>query len=160
MKRFIALCLALFLLLSGFSAQGEEPLDEIQVLSSAFACLEEGNPFLTRYNTVTWAEVVPRLPRGVPYVWGGMTASHVFAKEPDYCVLPISKGSPIWYEAGRKYINGFDCIGFIRYVYERARRIKLTTIGISPCTSAPSAITAIPKGNSGSSSPPISIIPS
>ena len=128
MKRFIALCLALFLLLSGVSALGEEPLDEIQVLSSAFACLEEGNPFLTRYNTVTWAEVVPRLPQGVPYVWGGMTASHVFAKEPDYCVLPISKGSPVWYEAGRKYINGFDCIGFIRYVYERARRIKLTTI--------------------------------
>ena len=70
MKRFIALFLALFLLLSGVSALGEEPLDEIQVLSSAFACLEEGNPFLTRYNTVTWAEVVPRLPRGVPYVWG------------------------------------------------------------------------------------------
>ena len=128
MKRLLSLCLAALLLLLSVPVLAEEPLNEIQVLSSAFACLEEGNPFLTRYNTITWAEVTPRLPQGVPYVWGGMTPSHVFAKEPDYCVLPISKGSPIWYEAGRKYINGFDCIGFIRYVYERARLIKLPTI--------------------------------
>ena len=130
MKRFICLCAALLLLLSAFPAPAEELLTETPVLSSAFALLEEGNPFQERYNRITWAEVTSRLPLGVPYVWGGMTASHVFAKEPDYCVLPISKGSPIWYEAGRKYINGFDCIGFVRYVYERARRIQLPPISV------------------------------
>ena len=90
-------------------------------LDAAFTLLEEGNPFVLRYNLLSGAEVRARMPFGVPYLWGGRAANHLFAKEPDYVVEPAWSSSPDYYIAGRKYLYGFDCVGFVRFVWSRVR---------------------------------------
>ena len=125
MKRLIVfLCLCACVTACAFPlprARGEgAALREDPRLSAAFSLLEEGNPFTERYNRLTGAGVRARFACGVPYVWGGTAASHVFAREPDYTVLPSYSSSPIYYEAGRKYLCGFDCAGFLRWVLQEA----------------------------------------
>lgn len=88
-------------------------------LDCAFTLLEEGNPFAERYNLLTGAEVRPRLPFGVPYLYGGNAASHVFAKEPDYVVQAAWIDSPLYYKKGFNYLYGFDCTGFVKWVWTR-----------------------------------------
>lgn len=90
-------------------------------LDTAFTLLEEGNPFRERYNLITGANIRARLPFGVPYLYGGQTPSHVFAKEPNYVVQAAWTGSPTYFVAGRKYLYGFDCVGFIRWVWSENR---------------------------------------
>ena len=45
--------------------------DRYHVLDAALSMLEEGNPFLTRYNEDTGAGIEARYPLGCPYFWGG-----------------------------------------------------------------------------------------
>ena len=97
------------------------------VLDAALSLLEEGNPFLLRYNALTGAAVRARLPYGVPYLYGGQAESHVFAKEPDYVVQEAWVNSPIYYRAGVKYIYGFDCYGYVKWVWKEAGLGSLPT---------------------------------
>ena len=139
-RRTLALLLALLLLGSG--ALAESPWISIRtdeeaealptyappavtvtrspVLDAALSLLEEGNPFLERYNRFTGADIKPPLPYGVPYFWGGQAPSHVFAKAPDYVVQKAWSSSPIWYDEGVTYIYGFDCVGFVSWVWSQA----------------------------------------
>lgn len=90
------------------------------VLDAALSLLEEGNPFLERYNIITGSAVQARMPYGVPYLYGGQTESHVFAKAPEYVVQEAWINSPIYYRAGVTYIYGFDCAGYVKWVWKQA----------------------------------------
>ena len=90
-----------------------------QTLDVALSLLEEGNPFLERYNLLTGAEVTPRLAFGVPYFFGGRAASNVFAKEPDYIVQKAWMNSPVWYKKNTFYVYGFDCVGYVNWVWKK-----------------------------------------
>ena len=137
-RRFSCFLLALLLLCPLFSRAEEAPrfpgpvilsvderssilangqLSRSPWLDAGFTLLEEGNPFALRYNLLTGAQVRARLPLGVPYIYGGQTPSHVFAKEPDYVVQAAWNNSPAYYMAGYNYIYGFDCVGFAKWLW-------------------------------------------
>ena len=92
------------------------------MLDAALSLLEEGNPFLERYNIITGSDVKARMPYGVPYLYGGQAETHVFAKEPEYIVQAAWINSPIYYRAGVMYIYGFDCAGYVKWVWKQAGR--------------------------------------
>ena len=117
-RRVLAMMLAA--LLPAAACAEKNALPALPVLNAAFSLLEPGNPFLSRYNEITGESVQARMPLGVPYLWGGRAASHLFAKEPDYIVQPAWQNSPSYYRVGTKYIYGFDCYGFIAWVWEQA----------------------------------------
>lgn len=120
-RRAGILTLALALLVCGASAAGTKAeLRASRALSSAFSLLEEGNPFIERYNRATGESVRARMKQGVPYFWGARAESHLFAKEPDYIVQAAWQDSPAYYRAGQKYIYGFDCVGFAAWVWKQA----------------------------------------
>ena len=99
-------------------AQGS--LAKSPVLDAALSLLEEGNPFLERYNIITGSCIQARMPYGVPYLYGGQAESHVFAKAPEYVVQEAWINSPVYYRAGVMYIYGFDCAGYVKWVWKEA----------------------------------------
>ena len=103
-------------------------IDADPVLDAAFSLLEEGNPFLERYNLITGSAVNARMAYGIPFLWGGRAENHVFAKEPDYVVQAAWTNSRIYYRAGNKYMYGFDCYGFIEWVWKHTQPAALPTI--------------------------------
>ncbi len=125
MRRLTALLLALLVFLGCVWASAEEtgagspeeaaPADDARLIKQnpyldiALACLEEGNPFLVRYNEITGAGIVPMLKTGMPYYFGGQDFSRL---------LTVGK---LWETTrygikGKKYVYGFDCVGFVRYI--------------------------------------------
>lgn len=78
-------------------------------LNAAFSMLEEGNPFLERYNEITGAAIRAQYPLGLPYMFGGKDASQLLS---------------IWYATettknfikGKRYLYGFDCSGFTNWI--------------------------------------------
>ena len=121
----IFLCLILFPV---SVAGAEQKLTAIPLLSHAFTLLEEGNPFIARYNSVTGADIRARMPLGVPYLWGGRTTSHVFAKEPDYVVLPAWSSSPAYYRKGLNYLYGYDCYGYVAWAWQETFGYQMDTM--------------------------------
>ena len=101
------------------SVQAAGALERSPWLDKALSLLEEGNPFLVRYNLLTGAHVQPRLPFGVPYLYGGQAANHVFSREPDYAVEAAWTSSPAYYVSGRNYLYGFDCVGYVKWVWDQ-----------------------------------------
>ena len=122
------LALLLALLLGAAAGAEEGGLRAHPVLDAAFTLLEPGNPFPERYSRETGSSVEARMPLGVPYLWGGREASHLFAKEPDYIVQPAWSDSPAYYRAGLKYIYGFDCYGFTDWVWKTVYGVSLPKI--------------------------------
>ena len=115
-----ALAAALFCVPAAAENAAANRKTEIQaspMLSNAFTVLEEGNPFIERYNRITGESVKARMSHGAPYFWGAQQ-DHLFAKEPEYVVLPAWQSSPAYYKAGTKYIYGFDCVGFVKWVWK------------------------------------------
>lgn len=120
MKKRTILILLLVMLTACAHTAAEEKLTRIRsgaMLNHAFTLLEEGNPFRERYNRITGENVQARMPLGAPYFWGAQD-ERLFAKEPDYVVLPAWQNSPAYYRAGTKYIYGFDCVGFVKWVWK------------------------------------------
>ena len=119
MKRRVCciLLLAAALLCAGAAAETAAAVRGCPMLSNAFTVLEEGNPFIERYNRITGENVRARMSHGAPYFWGAQQ-DHLFAKEPEYVVLPAWQNSPAYYRAGTKYLYGFDCVGFVKWVWK------------------------------------------
>lgn len=116
----------LFLLVAGMfcricaEAEGNtKQIPDSPVLNHAFTVLEEGNPFTERYNRITGENIHARMAQGAPYFWGAQE-DHLFAKEPEYVVVPAWSNSPAYYKAGTKYFYGFDCVGFVKWVWRES----------------------------------------
>lgn len=90
-------------------------------LDAAFSLLEEGNPFVARYNLLTGADVKPRFPYGVPYFIGGSKYDALAHHIPEYTVYASWQNS-LYYRNGVNYLYGFDCSGFTRWVYTECGR--------------------------------------
>ena len=111
MLRRISVGFLLICILSGIlPAQAE--VERNAYLDVAFTCLEEGNPFLIRYNDMTGAQVEPMIPMGVPYFFGGQNANALFK------VKKLTQKSTHG-KVGDKQICGFDCIGFTRWIQQQ-----------------------------------------
>ncbi len=118
MKKALPVILALLLLFAGAAAEERDSrISACPVLNHAFTVLEKGNPFTERYNRITGENVQARMEQGAPYFWGAQQG-HLFAKEPEYVVLKAWQDSPAYYKAGVKYIYGFDCVGFVKWVWK------------------------------------------
>lgn len=107
MKKTAAIFL-LFVLLGGVvpaSALVERCLE----LNAAFSMLEEGNPFLERYNEITGANISARYPLGLPYMFGGKDEANLLTV---WYSLETTKN----FIKGKKYLYGFDCSGFTNWI--------------------------------------------
>lgn len=120
-KRFLLLLTALACLM-GAPASAEVKREP--VLDIALSMLEEGNIFLTRYNRITGAEVAPTYELGLPYFFGGMhTYTNVDGRKllglrwPEYAKGRATQSSK-YFEEGKYYLFGLDCVGFTRWVYD------------------------------------------
>ena len=110
--RFAALLAALLLLLSPSFARAANR-HRYRVLDAAVTMLEEGNPFLLGYNSENETDYKARFPLGCPYFWGGRHA--------DKILQPASPGQESdYYVWSKTYLYGLDCVGFTRWVLERA----------------------------------------
>ena len=116
------------------------------VLDAAFAALEEGNPFLDRYNIITGAEIRPLLPYGIPYFFGGRFINIVMENAPNYRTFEAWQSSKIYYRKYMKYFMGFDCRGLIEYVLKEAGIPQFT---ISRYASDDALDRKVAKGTSG-----------
>jgi hypothetical protein len=107
MKRTAALLLVFALLgvLFPASALVEKRLE----LNAAFSMLEEGNPFLLRYNEIAGAGIKARYPLGLPYMFGGKDAQNLMT-------VWYSKETTKNFKKGEKYLYGFDCSGFTNWI--------------------------------------------
>ena len=121
------LCMMLFLIPA---AEAEQKLTEVPILDHAFTLLEEGNPFISRYNSIAGTDVRARMVLGMPYLWGGRLESYVFAKEPEYFVYTAWASSPAYYQKGLYYLYGFDCYGFVAWAWEKALGYSMDTMDV------------------------------
>ena len=86
--------------------------DRSNFLDAALSMLEEGNPFLVRYNEETGAEIEARFPLGCPYFWGGRHVKNI--------LQPASPNqNSDYYSKEQTYLYGLDCSGFTRWVCMR-----------------------------------------
>ncbi len=97
---FVLLCLAI---------SPASCADRSRYLDVALSFLEEDNPFLLRYNEQTGAGIKARFELGCPYFWGGRQAGAILRPA-------SSSSSSDYYKTDRKYLCGFDCVGFTRYI--------------------------------------------
>ncbi|MBQ7850946.1 MAG: C40 family peptidase [Clostridia bacterium] len=120
LKRIIALIMTLLTILTTLPAMAETA--QSPVLDAAFSMLEEGNPFLTRYNELTGAAVEPRFVLGAPYFFGGKHDYNIngepliFSRAPEYAKRVIWEQTR-FYDKGKEYLYGFDCSGFTQWVF-------------------------------------------
>ncbi len=91
-----------------------------ELTEAAFELLEEGNPFVKRYEELSGKKIETVFPQGVPYFFGGQSGAKgngwLYLSYPDYTVHLCTKGSG-YYREGKLYLYGLDCGGFTRYVY-------------------------------------------
>ena len=119
-KKWVSLLLAFVFTMIALGAAAEEKpvlIQSCEMLKNAFTVLEEGNPFVERYNRITGENVKARMAQGAPYFWGAQEA-HLFAKEPEYVVVPAWQDSPAYYKTGVLYMYGFDCVGFVKWAWK------------------------------------------
>ena len=95
--------------------------DRYRVLDAALSMLEEGNPFLIRYNAETGAGIEPRFPLGCPYFWGGRDVEKIL--EPSF---PAQSSD--YYNKDLLYLYGLDCSGLTRWIVSQAGYARHDTI--------------------------------
>ncbi len=125
MKRIFCTLFALLMLMSCCAAGAE--LQRSEYLDKALSMLEEGNPFVKRYNEITESNVQPLFPQGIPYFFGGQNQVPIFAKYPEYTTRKAWLGDG-WQIKDQNYIYGFDCYGFINWIWGEANGDDLDNI--------------------------------
>ena len=119
--RILAIIMTICLLQVPVFAEEGPALSASPILKHALSLLEEGNPFLARYGEITGDVTEAVMPQGIPYLWGGQVASHVFAMAPEYCLQQAWTSSPGgYYKEGTVYFYGFDCYGYAAWVWQQA----------------------------------------
>ena len=86
-------------------------------LDASLVLLEEGNPFLERYNLITGSSLQPYLPAGIPYFIGGKDMAGILHNWPNEYALWESWQDSVYYREGVMYFYGLDCVGFVRFVW-------------------------------------------
>ena len=107
--QWLALMAAVFILLSPVYGRA----DHSRFLDAALSMLEEGNPFLERYNSENHLNVKARYSLGCPYYWGGRAVSRILRT-----AMPDQESE--YYKKGRNYLYGLDCVGFTRWTVKQA----------------------------------------
>ena len=111
---------ALALAVTAFAGTARAEEVQSDLTEAAFELLEEGNPFVKRYEQLTGKTVETVFPDGVPYFFGGQSGAKgngwLYLNYPDYHVHVCAKGSA-YYREGKLYLYGLDCAGFTRYVF-------------------------------------------
>ena len=96
--------------LSGF------PMDKVQyslIYEASLSMLEEGNPFVARYDDTADSLMEVSLPRGVPYYYAG-------GSEDKFLHRFFPSTTTHYYLDTHMYLCGLDCVGMTRLVYEKA----------------------------------------
>ena len=83
--------------------------------------MEEGNPILRMYNENCGGEVAARYQYGVPYLFAG-------SKESSILKIRYPSQNSNYYFTDKRYLGGFDCIGFARWLHNQAGMRKLPAI--------------------------------
>lgn len=96
-------------------------------LDYALSMLEDGNPFLSRYNLITKSSITPIFTYGVPYFFGGRDMGNIMSKYPEYTLWRAWQNS-IYYRTDVVYFLGFDCTGFVREVWSKTDRESFESI--------------------------------
>lgn len=117
MKRLIAVFLCLMTLVPVASAE----LEQSKYLDAAFTLIEEGNIFLERYNEITGATVEAKYPDGVPYFFGGNNYDLLYTTRKCWETTKF-------YRKDSRYIYGFDCSGYTRWINSVTGREKHPTL--------------------------------
>lgn len=98
-------------------------------MNAALPLLEEGNPFIERYNVLTGSSLKALFKYGVPYFFGGTNAKTLMAKYPEYSSLQAWQSST-FFHAGEWYVYGFDCGGFSQYVQAQQNKSEHPKISV------------------------------
>ncbi|MBQ7454992.1 MAG: C40 family peptidase [Clostridia bacterium] len=101
-----------------------ERIEAQRYLNIAFTMLEEGNPILEAFNNRCGGAAIARFKYGCPYLWAGMNESSLLRAR-----HPSSNSN--YYFTENLYLGGFDCIGFARWVHNKAGMKKLPAISDS-----------------------------
>ncbi len=107
MRKGVLLFLILISLLNVFPVSAQ--VQRHPELDAAFSMIEEGNPFLERYNQLTGADIQARYEYGVPYFFGGK-------KVDDLMKIKKPIETTRYYNPKRAYVYGFDCTGFTQWI--------------------------------------------
>lgn len=127
MKHLLALLLAAMGLISA-AALAEDDAGTVArspVLDAAFSMLEEGNPFLTKYNELTGAGIEARFAYGLPYFPAGTHDLAVSGESVLFSKAPLYAAHKAWesvrpYSKNKPYLYGLDGAGFTGWVYSEA----------------------------------------
>ena len=112
MKKAAALLLVLLTAAVFLLEPSSVRADRYRVLDAALSMLEEGNPFLRRYNEENHADISARFPLGCPYFWGGRRVSRILQK-----ASPEQNSD--YYRTDRQYLYGLDCVGLTRWALKQ-----------------------------------------
>lgn len=108
MKRILLTVMAILLL-----APAGVRADRYRILDAALSMLEDGNPFLERYNELNDCAIKARWPLGCPYFWGGRNVRRI--------LQPASPTqSSNYYRTDEVYLYGLDCVGLTRWIVGQA----------------------------------------
>ena len=91
------------------------PMDRVRedlLYDASLSMLEEGNPFLARYDETADSLLTAKLPLGVPYYYAGGTEEKFLRR-----FYPSTTTN--YYREDHMYLCGLDCAGMTHLVYEK-----------------------------------------
>lgn len=101
---------------------------EQRILSAALSMVEQSNPFLLRYQA-QGGDTQARFTYGAPYYFGGTNGNLLLKPW-------VMHTNSLYYVKGRRYLYGFDCIGFARWVCKTAGLNRPVRISSMPWETA------------------------
>lgn len=102
-----------------------ENIEAQKFLNVALTMMEENNPILRMYNENCGGSVQARYQYGVPYLFAG-------ARESSLLKIRYASQNSNYYFTDKRYLGGFDCIGFARWLHNQVGMKKLPAISEMP----------------------------
>lgn len=106
-------------------AEYVETIEAQRFLNVALTMMEENNPILRMYNENCGGSVQARYQYGVPYLFAG-------ARESTLLKIRYASQNSNYYFTDKRYLGGFDCIGFARWLHNQVGMKKLPAISEMP----------------------------
>ena len=102
-----------------------QTIEARKFLDVALSMMEENNPILRMYNENCEGTVQARYQYGVPYLFAG-------ARESTILKVRYASQNSNYYFTDKRYLGGFDCIGFARWLHNQVGMKKLPAISDMP----------------------------